>query len=121
MQNSRHNRVFPIKKRDVIMQVCKFSKPRDIGKRHATGEWKVDIQEMNLLYSRSFRDRVNNKGKVRESTFSSSPVTQIIQSLTRRHLEIPGFLHLVVIGPEEALGLLEHLLLPLLLHLALVR
>jgi hypothetical protein len=51
---------------------------------------------------------------------SSSPITQIIQPLTRRHLHIPSLLQFILIGEKETLSLLIHLLSPLLLHLTLL-
>jgi hypothetical protein len=78
----------------------------------------LDIQEKTLfLYSRSFKT-VKRSKKPRSSL---SPITQIIQPLTRRHLHPPSLLQLNLIGKEETLSLLIHLLSPLLLDLTLIR
>jgi len=70
---------------------------------------------------RKFRTKTSEQRLESIHICSSSPVAQIIQPLTRRHLVTPSLLQLNLVGKEEALSLLIHLLLPLLLHLALGR
>lgn len=41
----------------------------------------------------------------------SSPETQVSQSITCRHFHVPGLVDLVMIDPEETLGILQQALL----------
>jgi hypothetical protein len=77
---------------------------------------KVDIQQKSSsLFSPRHQEFWDQK-TVWRNHILLSPVTQIIQPLTRRHLHSPSLLHLGLIGKEETLSLLEHVSLRLLLH-----